>query len=392
MDIEYSKSSIGSISKLAAALDVSEIFIRQVALRPDDFYAVTNIPKKSGGMRTISNPTKELKIVQRRIVRRILAQCKFPDYLFGSIKDEENPRDFVRNAQFHVNAKDVLAFDIKSFFPSVHPRFVKRVFKFLLCLPDDVADLLVSLVTLNGGLPQGAPTSSYIANLIFFDIEHKVVKTFKSKSFLYSRLVDDITVSSVKSMSASDKTFIYNQIKNMLSERKLVISKEKYSYTNTLLSGKKTVITGLVVEDNLVKLQKERVSEIGRQVYELSNRAEVCKTDHQYHVDYERLSGLVALYTRLTPLKALLHRQKMRGILPIFDKKKVKKINWLCRKFINYTKSHPAQMDDEGYVRKYYKFKHRISILRRTNRLLARQLDKELKPLKPPKLLSSYYE
>jgi hypothetical protein len=392
MDIVYPNLAIGSIAKLASALDVSEAYLKQVAAQPDNFYSVSSIPKKSGGFRTISDPVRELKIVQRRIVRRILSKCSFPEYLFGSIKDEDNPRDFVRNAQYHVQAKEVIAFDIDSFFPSVQPQFIKRVFKFLLRFPDDVANLLVSLVTLNGGLPQGAPTSSYLANLIFYDVEHKVVKTLRSKGFFYSRLVDDITISSMKSIPGTEKTFVYDQIKKMLGEKRLRISDKKYAITNTSTYGKKTVVTGLVVENNLVKLPKEKIAQIGKRVYELKNKAEVSTTDQEYHEQYGNASGLVALYTRLAPEKALLHRKVLQDILPTYEKKKAKKINWLCGKFIEYAKSHPAQMSDEGYVRKYYKFKYKISILRRTNRLMAIRLDKELKPLKPLRLLASYYE
>lgn len=392
MDIKYSNLPIGNVSNLASALSVPEIFLRRVAAQPDDFYSVNPIPKKSGGYRIISDPAKELKIVQRRIVRRILSECKFPDYLFGSIKDDENPRDFVRNAQYHVNAKEVMAFDIDSFFPSVHPRFIKRIFKFLLKFPDDVADLLVSLVTLNGGLPQGAPTSSYLANLIFYDCEHKVVKTLQSKGFSYSRLVDDITISSSKNILPTEKTFIYDQIKKMLGEKRLIISKKKYSVTNTSLVGKKTVVTGLVIENNIVKIPKEKITEIGKQVYDLANKAVISTSDHAYHKQYGKVSGLVALYTRLAPKKALLHRQNLQGILPTFENKKARKINWLCGRFIAYAKSHPAQRGDEGYAKKYYKFKYKISILRRTNRVMAINLDKELKSLKPLHLLASYYE
>lgn len=392
MDIKYSNMSIGSIKNFAAALDVSEGFLRKVAACPENFYAVTQIPKKSGGSRIISNPVKELKIVQRRIVSRILSKCKFPDYLFGSIKDEENPRDFVRNAQYHSKAKEVMAFDIDSFFPSVHPRFVKPVFKYLLKFPDDVAELLVSLVTLNDGLPQGAPTSSYVANLVFYDCEHKVVKTLKSKGLLYTRLVDDITISSVEPIAHQQRTFVYEQVKKMLAQKKLYISKKKYAVTNTSTAGKKTIVTGLVVEDRIVKLPKTMVSEIGKQVYQLNAKAVVDTTDQSYHDQYGKISGLVALYTRITPKKATVHRESLRRILPTYQKSKIKKINLICGKFIDYAKKHPVQLSEEGYARKYYKFKYKISVIRRTNRDVAKKLDTQLRDLKPLHLLASYYE
>lgn len=392
MKIAYSGSSIGSIAALAKTLDVNENFLKQVAANPDNFYSITEIPKKTGGVRTISYPVKELKIVHRRIVRRIFYKCSFPSYLFGSIKDEKNPRDFVRNAQYHSEAREVMAFDVESFFPSVRPQFIKRVFKFLFNLPNDVAEILVSLVTLQGGLPQGAPTSSYLANLIFYDREHKLVSTLNAKGLTYSRLVDDITVSSKKIIKGEERSFIYEQIRKMLSEMKLKICKRKYAVTNTAIDGKKTVVTGLVVENKMVKLPREKVKLIGRMVYELKNKANVSTTEHEYHKSFNGASGLVALYSRLNKKKAEVHRQCLRKILPTYDNKKTKKIGSLCTKFIAYSKLHQNQFSEEEYTRKYYKFKHKISILRRTNRVLATSLEKDLKPLKPTRLLASYYE
>ncbi|AEK62412.1 reverse transcriptase family protein [Collimonas fungivorans] len=392
MKIAYSNSSIGSVAALAKMLDVTENFLTLVASKPDDFYSISKIPKKTDGFRTISDPVKELKIVQRRIVRRIFSKCSFPSYLFGSIRDEINPRDFVRNAQYHSQAREVMAFDVESFFPSVRPQFVKKVLKFLFNLPNEVAEMLVSLMTLQDGLPQGAPTSSYVANLIFYDCEHKIVKTLNAMGFTYSRLVDDITVSSKTIIKNEERRFIYEQISKMLGEKKLKISQRKYGVTNTTVIGKKTVVTGLVVEDKMIKLPKEKVKLIGQMVYELKSKAEVSTTDHEYHKSFNKASGLVALYSRLNTKKAEIHRQHLRQILPTYDNKKAKKIGWLCRKFIGYSKLHPSKFSEEGYTRKYYKFKHKISILSRTNRTLAISLEKDLKPLKPTCLLASFHE
>lgn len=392
MNIEYLGSPIGSVATLAKMLDVSESFLRRVASNPDTFYSISEIPKKSGGARTISDPVKELKIVQRRIVRRIFSKCVFPSYLFGSVRDEQNPRDFVRNAKYHKDAKEVMAFDIESFFPSVQRRFVKRVFHFLLKQPNEVADLLTSLVTFRNALPQGAPTSSYVANLLFYDREHKLVKTLIATGFLYSRLVDDITISSKKIITGPKRSFIYSQVRSMLSEKGLKICKRKYAVTNTAAHGDKTVVTGLVVEDHKVKLPSTMVKLIGRMVYELRHKANINTSDAEYHELFNRTSGLVALYSRIDIRKSKVHRQVLREILPTYDCKKARKIGWLCRKFIKYAKSHPSKYSEEGYARKYYRFKHKLSILGRTNRALAVGLEKDLKPLKPTRLLASYYE
>jgi hypothetical protein len=392
MKIEYSNSSIASVEALAKALDVSPEFLKSVALDPESYYSISQLPKKSGGYRTISDPVKELKIVQRRIVRRILSRCVFPNYLFGSVKDADNPRDFVKNANLHINAKEVVAFDVENFFPSTKPGFIKKVYKYLLHMPDAVSNLLVKLTTLNGGLPQGAPTSSYLANLVFYDSEYKLVMDLQAKGFLYSRLVDDITVSSKKAISAKERTFIYENIQKFLSAKKFRICKKKYQVTNTSTQGKKTIVTGLVVEGGKVKLPKEKVKEIGHRVYELNNQAAVETTDHDYHKEHSTVSGMVALYRRLDSKKSEGYRSVLQGILPTYSKDKIKKISWLCRKFIAFSKAHPHRKDEEGYAKKYHRFRNKLNIIKRTNRKQARALEKQLLPLRPTKLLSSYHE
>jgi hypothetical protein len=392
MKISYLNSPIGSIEMLAKTLDVSPDFLRHVALDPASYYSITTLPKKSGGERIISDPVKELKIIQRRIVRRIFSKCRFPHYLFGSIKDSDNPRDFVRNAQLHINAKEVMAFDIEDFFPSLRPGYIKKVYKYLLHFPESVSALLVKLTTLNDGLPQGAPTSSYLANLVFYDTEHKIFNTFRDKGLTYSRLVDDITVSSKKAISSNDRSFIYQNVYTLLSGKKLKICKRKYQVTNTDLIGKKTVVTGLIVEDGKVKLPKEKVKEIGRRVHKLKNEAEVTTVEHDYHAEHATVSGLVALYKRLEPKKSDDYRLVLQGILPTYSKEKVKKVSWLCRRFISYARSHPHRREEEGYAKKYHRFRHKINVIKRTNRKQARLLEAKLLPLRPTRLLSSYYE
>jgi hypothetical protein len=392
MKIECKSSSIGSIPILAKTLGVSPQTLTLIASDPSNFYSVSMLPKKNGGYRVISDPTKELKIIQRRIIRRIFSKCTFPNYLFGSVKDDDNPRDFVRNAQFHHAAKEVVAFDIEDFFPSTHPRFVKKVFKYLLRLPDDVANLLVKLTTLNNGLPQGAPSSPYLANLIFYDNEHKFVRVFASKGFKYSRLVDDITISSASVITHQQRSFIYESIQRMLSEKRLKISKHKYQVTNTETHGKKTVITGLIVEKGKVKLPKEKTKEIGRLVYKLKNEAAQGTTEHDYHKCYATTSGLVALYSRLDSEKSEEYRTVLRSVLPTYTKVKIKKIGWLCRRFIAYGRAHPHRRDEEGFAKKYHKFKHKLNIMKRTERKRAQALEAKMRELKPYRLLASYHE
>lgn len=392
MRIVYKNLPIGSISALAKSLGVVDQLLISIAADPGTYYSVSQIPKKSGGLRSISDPAPTLKVIQRRIVRRIFSGFKFPNYLFGSVKDKDNPRDFVRNAEFHRHSSHVLAFDIESFFPSVQPQYVHSVYKYLMNFPDDVVDLLVRLTTLSGQLPQGAPTSSYLANLIFYDNEHKFVRDLASKKIKYSRLVDDITISSCTPFSPKTKQFVHTALRRMLSEKNLSVAEKKYRSTNTNVIGLKTVVTGLVIEGGVVKLPREKIEHTGGLVYTLVKRAAVNTTESIYHELYCKTSGLVALYSRLDASKALRYRNELRLIKPTYTPLKVSKISRLCRRFIKYGVDHKAQRSTEDFTRKYFRYKNKISIIARTHRKLAKTLHDELDACKPLQLLASFYE
>lgn len=219
-----------------------------------------------------------------------------------------------------------------------------------------------------------------------------LVKVFKSKNLRYSRLIDDITVSSEKAICDKNKIFINLEIRRMLKEKQLKVCDKKYSITNTKTTGKKTIVTGLVIENGDVKLPKEKVKEIGGKVYTLLQKGAVDTTTSEYHDDFNKVSGLVALYSRLNPVKSKVYRKNLRSVLPTYELRKAKKIGYLCRSFIKYAKYNPQIRDTEGFAKKYYKFKYKINILRRTNRFVAKRLSQDLVPFKPTRLIASHHE
>ena len=75
----------------------------------------------------------------------------------------------------HVQAKTVVNLDISSFFESVSHVQVRRLWQHFFDFPPEVADLLTALTTYKGHLPRGAPASSYLGNLIFWDLEPQLV-------------------------------------------------------------------------------------------------------------------------------------------------------------------------------------------------------------------------
>jgi hypothetical protein len=150
-------------------------------------YTKARLPKKSGGFREISVPTEKLKLVQRLILENIFSKLPVHPMSHGGVKN----KSVVTNAEEHSNFdKKALILDLKDFFPSIT---YKRINGILLKIGFnwDVVRKLTPLLTHKKVLPQGAPTSTWIANAVC----HRMDTMFsRNTNLIYSRFVDDISI------------------------------------------------------------------------------------------------------------------------------------------------------------------------------------------------------
>lgn len=159
-------------------------------MRIEPRYREFSMPKRSGGMRTIQAPSDELKSVQRRILRRLLGRLKVHPAATGF----ERGRSIVDNARPHQGQAVVMRLDIKEFFTSTSAHRVKEYFR-RIGWNRPAADLLLRLCTYEGGLPQGAPTSPRLSNLINYRLDARIAAMAARLGGVYTRYADDITIS-----------------------------------------------------------------------------------------------------------------------------------------------------------------------------------------------------
>ena len=93
---------------------------------------------------------------------------------------------------------------------------VYRIWREFFHFAENAADLLTRLTTKDARVFQGTPTSSYLANLAFWDREPALVLRLISRGIRYSRYVDDIAVSSPAEMSEEDKRWAISQVYGMI--------------------------------------------------------------------------------------------------------------------------------------------------------------------------------
>jgi hypothetical protein len=150
-------------------------------------YQFFEIPKRSGGKRRIAAPSPELKTLQRRILRRVLGRLRAHPHATGF----ERNHSIVTNARPHVGQAVVLRLDIRDFFGSTR---AARIHDYLRWIGWDeaAAQLLVQLCCLDGALPQGAPTSPRLANLVNYRLDAQLLGLARRFQATYTRYADDL--------------------------------------------------------------------------------------------------------------------------------------------------------------------------------------------------------
>lgn len=278
--LRYPYSPIHSLNALARALDEPAERLVALAKRSSRLYRYVPQKKKDGiTPRHTYDAHEPLKSIQRKIVDRMLSKVSYPDYLQGGIKDARNPRSIYANACVHAGSKVVILQDIADFFPSITVVHVRQVFSKLFGFSHDVAQLLANLVTREGQVPQGASTSSYLANLVFWDIEPALIERLKAKGLRYSRFADDITVSSKAEITQDTVTQIIGSVTWMLGQKGCRPKRSKLHVRKrgqALISGEKVdavTVTGLVIDRSSPGLPKKERMAIRAAVKQLEDSA-----------------------------------------------------------------------------------------------------------------------
>lgn len=180
---------------LAHTLGIRNRTLWWLMLKNQGLYDVFSIPKrnKSGGTRHIQNPGPRLKAVQRLILAKILEPIPVGEHVGAYIPG----RSCMHTATQHVKKSVIISMDIKDFFPSVRRSQIRNYLKSL-GYNHLVSSLLADLMTYRNFVPQGAPTSGLIANLIAdHKFDQKILTSLKAldPDWCYTRYSDDIDIS-----------------------------------------------------------------------------------------------------------------------------------------------------------------------------------------------------
>ncbi len=212
------------------------------------------IPKSDGSKRKLSVPDLILKKVQRSIADNILVQ--YP--VSGYAKAYKPGSSIQKNAQVHIGKKKLLKLDIDGFFDHILYSQVKEVVFCKEKYSEPIRVLLTMLCYYKEVLPQGAPTSPAITNIIMYDFDEKVGEFCKNKKISYTRYCDDMTFSG----DFDDKEVIAF-VKCELRRLGLFLKNRK---TTVVPESKRQTVTGIVVNEKL-NITKEYKKKIRQEMY-----------------------------------------------------------------------------------------------------------------------------
>ncbi len=160
-------------------------FVKPEKYRP--FQKIFNKPKQ----RLIDNPDEELKEVQKRIYRRLLRPEALPNYICGGVKG----KSLLDSVKLHPDVGVLVTVDIANFFPSVTSQYVYFLWNSVLNCSPEISALLTKLTSFERHLPQGAATSTPLANILICAIDQQIRTECERMGVKYSTWVDDLAFS-----------------------------------------------------------------------------------------------------------------------------------------------------------------------------------------------------
>ncbi|MEQ3442318.1 retron St85 family RNA-directed DNA polymerase [Pseudoalteromonas sp. BZP1] len=219
---------------------------------PSKHYKVYKIPKRTIGFRTIAQPTKSVKKIQKELVKILSNHLSIHKCATAYIKD----KSIKDNAIKHVKSEYLLKLDLEDFFNSITPNvFFKAIKKQGIIPSEDEAKILEQFLFWNRSkrvngklvLSVGAPSSPFISNVIMYSFDKSMAEFCNQIGINYTRYADDLTFSS----NAKGALFKHLEfVRRLLLKEfgtKIVLNESKTVFSS---KGHNRHITGITISNN----------------------------------------------------------------------------------------------------------------------------------------------
>ena len=331
---------------LATAMGISVPELRFLATHREvsrsTHYQRFTVPKKAGGVRVISAPMPRLKRAQYWVLDNILAKVPVHPAAHGFLPGH----GIVSNAQPHADQDVVINLDLQDFFPSVsHPR-IKGLFVQLgygeavatvlaLLCSEARADALVidgETVHIAGRakdrvLPQGAPTSPQLTNVLCRRLDARLAALAKQLGFAYTRYADDL------SFSASGEAA--ERVGQLLRRVRWIVRAEGFTphpdKHSVMRRGRQQSVTGLVVNGAAPSVSRAQRKRLRAALHRAQTQGLAHAHWQQHPVTRAQLMGWAQFVNQVQPAHGRLLVAQAAAILPGADEASVQAVNDLAQ-------------------------------------------------------------
>lgn len=237
---------------------ISKYTLYQLSVNSDKHYKTYSIKKKSGKLRTISQPSKRLKGLQSWVLVHILNHLR----VSSSCKGFEKGTSIADNASSHKGANSLLTIDLEDFFPTITQKQIFNVFK-ALGYNNMIAVALSNICTYNETLPQGSPCSPKLANLVTWKLDIRIQGYVGKRGITYTRYADDLSFSGLHPRKTVQ---IIPMIKEIIADENFKINSAK---TRIAGASRAKVVTGLILSGETFGIGKKKFKLVRSKIYHL---------------------------------------------------------------------------------------------------------------------------
>ncbi|HCX68120.1 retron St85 family RNA-directed DNA polymerase [Parvibaculum sp.] len=246
--------------------------LRRIMYTAPNRYKIYSIPKRVGGFRSIAQPAREVKLLQRTLAKTFLTTL--PTHAAATAyKPETSLRS---NALPHAGRGPVLKLDFRDFFPSIRDRDWIAYCRQTGCLTEDEDIYLTSRLLFHRRkgeshlrLAIGAPTSPILSNILMYEFDVRVVETVVADGVTYTRYADDMTFSAQRTGNLTHVIRDVGRVLRDIQYPRLALNPEKTTLV-TAKYGRR--VTGLTLaNDGRVTVGRDSKRKIRAAVYQAVN-------------------------------------------------------------------------------------------------------------------------
>jgi len=293
-------------------------------------YRIVSIEKRSRDKngklkkRYLQIPDKRLMYIQKKLKTKIFDKVELPEYVTGFRKG----KSIVDTAKVHCNKSIVVSIDISNYFNSIHQWHLQKMFQEMFGYAPRVSKIISEICTYKYFVPQGAPSSPTLSNLVGYFYFDKQVKDIADKyGFDMTRYADDITLSTDKEYPReiveleSGVKYIQSDIDKMLGEIDKVLQKSKFKLnrqkTKVMRGEARKYVVGIVTnkEPNIIMHKYKTLKCILHNLLFNSVQDEAIKTGRTEYEFLAWLRGNLNFLNQVNPRKGTPLLEKLDLIL-----------------------------------------------------------------------------